>query len=318
MIALASAVRQAPPIPDYPLQGRAAMTLESPQARPGQPVEPRGVEVSPEEEKCPPPAFPQLADPVLENTPAEAEQQVQPPPLEWLLLATPRQGALAPHFETDASPEPMAPPPPVLPRPRTTDLVGDLPAVPVAAQVPAPVAAPVPPPTPNKPAPPPPRRGLPSWMVSGVVATGLLLVGWAVVYQYASARATDRAAAANPPADPPQQHQQAVPTTPVSYEISRAVEVTGLRVVADLKSHSQVHYIVVNHSGTPLPNLTLRLTVWSNAAAAAGQPLFTLSSSVPSLAPYASTEIQADVANLRAAAIPDWENLKPEVQISAQ
>ncbi len=276
------------------------------------------MEPEPEPDKGPPAAFPELDDKAQDYTPAEPEDQVQAPPLEWLVLAAPRQGAAATHLETDASPEPMPPPAPLLPGPRGVQLANDLPA----ARVPEPVAVAPPAPAPAKPATPPPpsRHGLPAWMVSGVVATALLLVGWAVVYQYASARSTDHAAAANPPEPVAQQREKPAPTAPtqVSYELARSVEVTGLRVVADLKNRSAVHYIVVNHSATPLPGLMVRLTVWSSAAAAGGQPLFTLSSSVPSLAPYGSTEIQGDIPNLRAAAIPDWENLKPEVQISAQ
>jgi len=103
------------------------------------------------------------------------------------------------------------------------------------------------------------------------------------------------------------------------HPFARFVEVTGLRVVADPNHHSQVQYIVVNHSASQLSGMSLRITVRSTTQAAGSAPLFTVSAMVPSLGPHQSKEIRTDLdSQLHASAIPDWEYLKTDVQVGTQ
>jgi len=103
------------------------------------------------------------------------------------------------------------------------------------------------------------------------------------------------------------------------HPFARFVEVTGLRVVADLSHRSQVQYIVVNHSSEQLSGMLVRIAVRSSADPAGAKPLFTVSAVIPSLGPHQSKEIRTDLdSQLRSSAIPDWEYLRTDVQVGTQ
>jgi hypothetical protein len=158
--------------------------------------------------------------------------------------------------------------------------------------------------------------GLPTWVTSLVIATSLFLVV-AVMLQYLQTNREARAAAA--PA--PSQAAAAVPAVATfeQHPFARFVEVTGLRVVADLNHRSQVQYIVVNHSASQLTSMTIRVAVRSSTDPVGAPPLFTVSAVVPSLGPHQSKEIRTDLdSQLRSSAIPDWEYLRTDVQVGTQ
>ncbi len=171
---------------------------------------------------------------------------------------------------------------------------------------------------------PPPARvppksgiGLPAWIVSLVIATSLFL-GAGTLLQYL---ATSHDAKAASVAATPGQAMASAPAAPVleQHPFARFVEVTGLRVVADLNHRSQVQYIVVNHSSSQLSGMLLRIAVRSSENPAGSAPLFTVSAVVPSLGPHQSKEIRTDLdSELRSSAIPDWEYLRTEVQVVTQ
>lgn len=156
------------------------------------------------------------------------------------------------------------------------------------------------------------RAKVPSWLVSLIVATVLCLGGAVLVRNMAADHKIDT------PVSLP-----ASGTAPVSLSQTSApqnafvqyVEVTGLRVLVDLKHTSQVRYLIVNHSQTLLSNLALRIVVHSTIAPAGDKALFTVSALVTGLAPYESREVVAEIEDLRATDIPDWEHLKTEVQV---
>jgi len=173
----------------------------------------------------------------------------------------------------------------------------------VTQKLPIPVIAPVKPNGPWRPA-------IPGWLISLVVATALSLGGAVVV------RNMDRA------------HKAAAPVTvPVAEAPSQPqdafagfIEVTGLRMIADLKNGSRLHYVVVNHSAAQIANAQLQILVRSAvpAGSEAAKPLFTVSALITGLAPYESRDMTADVENLNTKEIPDWQFLKPEVRLISQ
>ena len=119
----------------------------------------------------------------------------------------------------------------------------------------------------------------------------------------------------------PSQAAASVPAAPAfeQHPFARFVEVTGLRVVADLSHRSQVQYIVVNHSSEQLSGMLIRIAVRSSADPAGAKPLFTVSAVIPSLGPHQSKEIRTDLdSQLRSSAIPDWEYLRTDVQVGTQ
>jgi hypothetical protein len=161
------------------------------------------------------------------------------------------------------------------------------------------------------------RVGIPAWTVSVVVATALFL-GAGSLLQFITGNRDAKAAA---PATQKSQPSTTTPAAPVSepHPFARYIEVTGLRVVADLNHKSQVHYVVVNHSSAQLSNLAVHIAVRSVSDPASAGPLFTVSTVVPSLGPYQSKEIRTDLdSELRSSVLPDWENLRTEVRVGSQ
>ncbi len=159
--------------------------------------------------------------------------------------------------------------------------------------------------------------GLPAWIVSLVIATSLFL-GAGALLQYLAANREAKAATVVPVMGPAAPSAPAVPALE-QHPFARFVEVTGLRVVADVNHRSQVQYIVVNHSATQLSNMMLKVAVRSSADPAGAPPLFTVSTVIPSLGPHQSKEIRTDLdSELRASAIPDWEFLRTEVHVASQ
>jgi hypothetical protein len=159
--------------------------------------------------------------------------------------------------------------------------------------------------------------GLPAWITSLVIATSLFLVVAVMLQHLSTTRGEAKAAVASTPS----QVTASAPAAPAfeQHPFARFVEVTGLRVVADLNHRSQVQYIVVNHSATQLSSMSIRIAVRSSADPAGSAPLFTVSTVIPSLGPHQSKEIRTDLdSQLRSSSIPDWEYLRTDVQIGTQ
>jgi hypothetical protein len=155
------------------------------------------------------------------------------------------------------------------------------------------------------------RVKVPTWLVSFIVATVLCLGGAVLVRNMAADHRLDV-----PASVPASGIAQGLPqNSPPQNAFVPYVEVTGLRVLVDLKHTSQVRYLIVNHSQTLLSNLALRIMVHSTIAPSGAKPLFTVSALVTGLAPYESREVVAEIEELRATDIPDWDHLKTEVQV---
>lgn len=160
------------------------------------------------------------------------------------------------------------------------------------------------------------KSGVPTWLISVTVVT-VMVLGLASVMQN---HPPDRGAtppASSAPIAAPAAEPAAAPLLP-QHPLARFVEVTGLRVVADLQHRSQLQYIVVNHSATALSGLALEITVRSAAPLDTDNaPLFRVPATVLSLGPYQSKEIRTDIdAQLQSKSLPDWENLKVDVQVT--
>lgn len=220
--------------------------------------------------------------------PVAPRQAPQPPPRspELELQSSSRVAPLIP-LSSGGLAETQIPEPPV-PEIRTAEL----PAVAVPAPAPLPV---------KKDGHPARRSKVPGWLLSLIVATILSLGGAAIVRNMAQAGRADAPAPASQAASAPQ------------VAFASYVEVTGLRVMVDLKRTSQLRYIIVNHSSTLLSNLALRVSVHSGSASS--KPLFTISALVTGLAPYESREMVTEIDDLATKEIPEWDRLKPVVHV---
>jgi hypothetical protein len=171
---------------------------------------------------------------------------------------------------------------------------------------------------PGKSRPPGKRAAMPAWVVSLLVAIALFLGAGSLLQYVSENRDAKAATVANPqPAQPAA--PAAVSATGDPHPLARFVEITGLRVNIDLNRKSQLQYLVVNHSSARLADATLTIAVRSTADSSGSPPLFTVSVVVPNLGPYQSKELKTDLDGaLRFSSLPDWENLRADVEVSAK
>ena len=152
----------------------------------------------------------------------------------------------------------------------------------------------------------------PHWIAAAAVATIVLMAVASSVYRYIEAAKPKTIPASRPS---PIAQTAADSDTENDYPFARFVEVSGLRVV-DQRDHSQVQYVVINHSSTQLSDIGLRIAVRSGDMSRASSPIFSLSARVPRLGPNESKEMRVDLdSNLRTSRIPDWVNLRTDFKV---
>jgi hypothetical protein len=157
----------------------------------------------------------------------------------------------------------------------------------------------------------PQKSGARGWLVTGLVTCGLLAAALAVLF-YPQLHIT---ASANPKPAPTPAVAATVPapTGPVS-PLGKLIEVTGFRIVVDADKKSEVQYLVVNHSDADISDVNIFITLRSVKT---GQPpVCRFSFKVPSLAPFESKEMSSPIEKTRTVSLPDWQDLRADVQIS--
>jgi hypothetical protein len=166
--------------------------------------------------------------------------------------------------------------------------------------------------------PPSKRAGAPGWLVSVLVMLLLLAAGLGVVFYLLPHTVADAKPAPTP---------AVAATTPAptggNSPLAKFVEVTGFRIVTstpdatkkDATKKSEVQYLIVNHSDADISDANVFVTLRS---AKPGQaPLCRFSFKVPSLGPFESKEMSSPIGNAtRAISLPDWQEIRAEVQIS--
>ncbi len=151
--------------------------------------------------------------------------------------------------------------------------------------------------------------GIPSWILSVILATSIFLAAGAVLQFLRASRDTSTSPVA------PSAAAQAAPAR--EDAATKFLEVAGLRVVTAWNHKQQLHYVVVNHSGSDLPGMEVRIAVRRYEAATSASPLFTVDASIPSLGPYQSKDVRTDLdSDANATAVQDWQSLRAEVEPS--
>jgi hypothetical protein len=155
---------------------------------------------------------------------------------------------------------------------------------------------------------------IPGWIVSSVVAL-LLFLGAGTMLQYFTGNSDAKASSV--PVSQANDAAALAVSPGETHPLARFVEVTGLRVVADLKHRSQLHYIVVNHGSTQLAGVSLRIAVRSSVTGSNDPPLFAVTTVIPSLGAYQSKEYRVDLdGDVRSSVIPEWQNLRADFQVA--
>ena len=155
------------------------------------------------------------------------------------------------------------------------------------------------------------KASLPAWTVSFVVALTLFLAIGTVLQHLGANRDAKNAT-------PPPASNDTASTSAIAAEqpASKLVEVTGLRVAMGPNQRPQLEFIVVNHSGTALSGVGLRIAVRSASSQSGVAPLFRVSATIPSLGAYQSREFRAELdPEVHATDVPDWRSLRADVRI---
>jgi hypothetical protein len=104
--------------------------------------------------------------------------------------------------------------------------------------------------------------------------------------------------------------QSAFPT------MSRYVEVTGVRTSEDVKTKSDIRYLVVNHSSADLPPFVVTVKLHPRRGNAT---LCSFSTTVQGLGANESRELHATVPReLHSYDLPEWRDLRVETHVTAK
>jgi hypothetical protein len=216
----------------------------------------------------------------------------------------PQCGKEVPPAYTDCPNCAQKPAPAAGQTPPAAPIPGGQPAPPLMAQ-PAPAAAP--------PAPyayRPPRGGLPTWLLTILVAVGTTIIIGGAIWLLSSHTETKPSAATENPA--------AKPGTAVN-PIQKNIEVSGVRFVEDPKNKKKtiVRFVLTNHSGLDLTGLAGNVTIWGSTRKSEedAQGSFAFATN---LRPFESKEVEAPLnTKFKIYELPDWQNVAPDVQITA-
>jgi hypothetical protein len=210
-----------------------------------------------------------------------------------------------------------APPLPPAPPPAQPGGFGGYAQTPPAAAPPAyapPPPAYAPPQAPAYAAPRAPHTsGVPTWLLTVLFAFAFLGLGVGIYWLVGAARG----------------HGQTSPTTTVESPAAKAgananpfqkfIEVSGVRFGEDPKHKEKivVKFVLTNHAETEIPALSGNVTLWARPRKSEEDAQGTFGFTT-SIGPFETKEVAAPlVTKLKIYELPDWQNLNPDLQITA-
>ena len=163
------------------------------------------------------------------------------------------------------------------------------------------------------------RGGMPSWLMTGLVAFLMGVAGIAIVNFMAPAKSANAASQSQPAPTlaPPTQQSQSTPASAGGAEgnSKRLVELTGFRIRQDRAGKTIVQYVVINHSDGEAHGLTAHIVLRASTAKPFQAPVANFSVRLPSMAALESKDLTTMVDSPTDRAMPDWTELKAEVRI---
>lgn len=98
-----------------------------------------------------------------------------------------------------------------------------------------------------------------------------------------------------------------------SHPLTKHIEVGGVRIQGEKTGKAKVSFLVINHSGVDLPELTMDVHIGS-----AGRDYFHFPAALPSLGPWESREMSVTTkTDLKLYELPDWQLVQPRFTISS-
>jgi hypothetical protein len=159
---------------------------------------------------------------------------------------------------------------------------------------------------------PPRRPGLPTWLLIIVFAFAFIGIGAAVFYGYQ--RYQKGGGAGFTGGETPTN----TPKPKAAGSLQKYIEVVGVRVTTDAKKRPEARFVVVNHAGTELNDLTANVTLWASTSRSEEDSVGTFTFKIPNIAPNEAKELTTPLkTKLKIYEMPDWQNLTAEVQITS-
>lgn len=153
---------------------------------------------------------------------------------------------------------------------------------------------------------------LPTWLLTILFAFAFLGLGGGVYWLVQHFSGNSQAAASAPVENVP------VRAPAKSHPLQKYVEVAGIRFVQAPNKDTEARFLVVNHSGADITDLSGTVNIWGRTAKSEEEAAGSFKFKVPSLGPYESKEAVAPVTTkLKVYELPDWQNVSTEVQITA-
>jgi len=146
------------------------------------------------------------------------------------------------------------------------------------------------------------------WMIVAVMVLLAVRVVFSFLPQKPANASTAAAVAAAAPVS--------VSTPAVSNSLSKAIEVTGFRIVVDPAKKSEIQYLVVNHTPARFSGVTVYVTLRAADARPGQPPLGRFSFAAPNLGPFQSKEMSSSIARMdRPESLPEWQDLRADIEI---
>jgi hypothetical protein len=150
---------------------------------------------------------------------------------------------------------------------------------------------------------------IPAWFLRLMIVAVVVLLGVRITLSTLSQKPAAVAPAAATAVTP-------APVASVVSPLSRTIEVTGFRIVADPSKTPEIHYLVVNHTPARVSNMTVYVTLRTADDKAGQPPLSRFSFAAPNLGPFQSKEMVSFIEKMnRPVSLPEWQDLRADIEI---
>ena len=149
-----------------------------------------------------------------------------------------------------------------------------------------------------------------------LVAIGVMAIGAAAYYWVLPSKRT--AASAVQQQSPFEKVPPAAEAIVTGSSVARYIEVTGFRITEDAAHHTQIKFLIVNHSAADISDLAGKVILRTTKSAPGEPPISTFDFKTSNLGPYKSIEFTTVMpTKLRAYELPDWQFLTAKVEITS-
>jgi hypothetical protein len=159
---------------------------------------------------------------------------------------------------------------------------------------------------------------MPTWLMTIISALAFAGLGAGV---FVAIQYFQKEPAPSTPNTAPMENPPTASSTPAAKAnpLMKQIEVSGFRLTQNKAKKTEARFLIVNHSGAELQDLTGTISLQARTAKKDEEPVGALAFKVPTLGPYEAKEVTAVVdTKLKVYELPDWQNLDERVQITSR